>query len=54
MASNTDNEVVRIMENVIRNAKNEVSRNTLSVGKDLLSYLKPAKEKYGNDVMQLL
>lgn len=28
MASNTDNEVVRIMENIIRNVSNNVNRNT--------------------------
>lgn len=54
MASNTDNEVIRIMENMIRNTKNQVDRNTFSAGKELLTYLRPAQEKYGTDVMKTL
>lgn len=54
MASNTDNEVVRIMENMIRNVKNKVDRNTRSVGQSLLPLLDAAKKKHGNDVMELL
>lgn len=54
MASNTDNEIVRIMENMIRNVKNKVDRNTRSIGQGLLPLLDVAKKKHGNDVMSLL
>lgn len=54
MSSNTDNEVVRIMENMIRNVKNKVNRHTRTVGQTLLPLLSAAKAKHGNNVMELL
>jgi len=42
------------MENIIRNQKNEVERNTLSEGKKLITLLDKAKKVAGNDVMDLL
>lgn len=54
MSSNTDNEVVRIMENIIRNVKNNVDRNTRSVGQSMLPLLQKAKDKHGSNVMEML
>lgn len=54
MASNTDNEVVRIMENIIRNVSNNVNRNTRQVGERLIPLLAAAKKKHGGNVMQML
>lgn len=54
MASNTDNEIVRIMENMIRNVKNSVNRDTRKVGQSLLPLLSAAKKKHSNNVMELL
>lgn len=53
-ASTVDNEVIRIMENIIRNTKNKVERNTFNTGKDLVKALKEAQDSYSGDVMSLL
>lgn len=52
-ASVVDNEVIRIMENIIRNSKNEVERNTYNVGRDLINLLNEANKNYDGDVMEL-
>ena len=52
-SANASNEVVRIMENIIRNTSNKTKRNTYTVGTELVNKLKAAKEEFGNDVMEL-
>lgn len=52
-SANTSNEVVRIMENIIRNTSNKTKRNTYLIGTELVDKLKKAKEEFGEDVMNL-
>ena len=52
-SANASNEVIRIMENIIRNTSNKTKRNTFTVGTELVNKLKTAKEEFGNDVMEL-
>ena len=52
-AANASNEVLRIMENIIRNTSNKTKRNTFTIGTELVDKLKKAKEEFGNDVMEM-
>ncbi len=50
MSSNSSNEVIRIMENILRNTQNKTNRNTYDAGMSLVNILKKAKEEFGQDV----
>lgn len=52
-SANSSNEVVRIMENIIRNTSNKTKRNTFMIGTKLVDKLKNAKEDFGEEVMDM-
>ena len=51
LSSSTNNEMIRIMENIIRNQKNVTDMETLYEGKNIIALLNEAKKSYGNDIM---
>ena len=54
LSSSTNNEMIRIMENIIRNQKNVTDMETLYEGKNLIALLNKAKKSYGKDIMSAL
>ena len=54
LSSSTNNEMIRIMENIIRNQKNITDMETLYEGKNIIALLNEAKKSYGVDIMSAL
>ena len=54
LSSSTNNEMIRIMENIIRNQKNVTDMETLYEGKNIIALLNEAKKSYGSDIMSAL
>lgn len=53
MNSAVDNDIIRIMENIVHNVKNNVARTTLKKGNKLKKLLQAAQKKHGNSITNL-
>lgn len=54
MSSNSSNEVVTTIANILNNTMNQTQRETYQKGIELVKLLQAAKEKYGDDVQELI